>query len=198
MSALKNIESWMERTLTTVIDFFYPPFRKFMSLELFRYAACGGLNLVLEWVLYYIFYHFVFKGQVFDLGFIAFTPHIAAFVFKFPITHPEFASFRHQSGNVPSREEMPGRLVFIGHGIETEQAFGIGPYPDTAIGSFREIAGLEPAAGKSVAEMSEMILVRDDLSKTFEQRPRPNHALTVHGKTSERVIVERADNPGCS
>ena len=76
MSALKNIESWTERTLTTVIDFFYPPFRKVMSLELFRYAACGGLNLALEWVLYYVFYHFVFKGQVFDLG----------FVFKFPIT----------------------------------------------------------------------------------------------------------------
>ena len=86
MSALKNIESWIERTLTTVIDFFYPPFRKVMSLELFRYAACGGMNLVLEWVLYYVFYHFIFHAQVFDLGFIAFTPHIAAFVFKFPIT----------------------------------------------------------------------------------------------------------------
>ena len=86
MSALKNIELWIERTLTSVIDFFYPPFRKVMGLELFRYAACGGMNLVLEWVLYYVFYHFVFKGQVFDLGFIAFTPHIAAFVFKFPIT----------------------------------------------------------------------------------------------------------------
>jgi putative flippase GtrA len=95
MSALKNIESWMERTLTKFIDFFYPPFRKVMSLELFRYAACGGMNLLLEWVLYYVFYHFVFRGQVFDLGqlvfnrtiaYLAFTPHIAAFVFKFPIT----------------------------------------------------------------------------------------------------------------
>ena len=86
MSALRNIESWMERTLTKFIDFFYPPFRKVMSLELFRYAACGGMNLVLEWVLYYVFYYYVFHEQVFDLGFIAFTPHIAAFVFKFPIT----------------------------------------------------------------------------------------------------------------
>ena len=86
MSTLKNIEKWIERTLTSVIDFFYPPFSKFMSLALFRYAACGGMNLALEWVLYYIFYHFVFHKQVFDLGFIAFTPHIAAFVFKFPFT----------------------------------------------------------------------------------------------------------------
>lgn len=86
MKWIRDIEKRFERLLTTVIDFFYPPFRKFMSLELFRYGCCGGLNLALEWLLYYVFYHFVFKGQVFDLGFIAFTPHIAAFVFKFPIT----------------------------------------------------------------------------------------------------------------
>ena len=86
MSALRNIESWIERTLTSVIDFFYPPFRKFFSLELFRYAACGGFNLALAWALYYVFYHFVFCAQVLNLGFIAFTPHIAALVFQYPIT----------------------------------------------------------------------------------------------------------------
>ena len=86
MKGIRNIEKRIERLLTTVIDFFYPPFKKFMSLELFRYGFCGGLNLALEWVLYYVFYHYVFKARVFDLGFIAFTPHIAAFVFKFPIT----------------------------------------------------------------------------------------------------------------
>jgi putative flippase GtrA len=86
MSALKNIESWIEHTLTSVIDFFYPPFRKVMSLDLFRYGACGGLNLALDWVLYPVFYHYVFHAQVFDLGFIAFTPHIAAFIFRLPIT----------------------------------------------------------------------------------------------------------------
>ena len=86
MKALKSIEKNVEHLLTTVIDFFYPPFRKIMSQELFRYGCCGGLNLALEWVLYYVFYHYVFRGQIFHLGFVAFTPHIAAFVFKFPIT----------------------------------------------------------------------------------------------------------------
>ena len=83
---IRKIEYLVEKLLMSVIDFFYPPFRKFIPLELFRYACCGGLNLMLEWALYYVFYHYVFHGQVFDLGFIAFTPHIAAFVFKFPIT----------------------------------------------------------------------------------------------------------------
>ena len=98
MGALRNIENGIERLLTTVIDFFYPPFRKLMPLDLFRYGCCGGLNLALEWVLYYVFYHFVFQGESgenFDLGllifnrnipYLVFTPHIAAFVFKFPIT----------------------------------------------------------------------------------------------------------------
>lgn len=86
MSALKKIELWIERTLTTVIDFFYPPFSRFISIDLFHYAACGGFNMVFDWILYYVFYHFVFGGKVFDFGFVAFTPHIAAFVFKFPIT----------------------------------------------------------------------------------------------------------------
>ncbi len=86
MSAIRNIEKRIENLLISVIDFFYPPFQRFLPQELFRYGCCGGLNLALEWVLYYVFYHFVFHAKVFDLGFVAFTPHIAAFVFKFPIT----------------------------------------------------------------------------------------------------------------
>ena len=95
MSAHHKIGYRIRRIMVDVIDSFYTPFYKVMSLELFRYAFCGGLNLVLEWVLYYIFYHYVFREQVFDIGFLvfkrhipylAFTPHIAAFVFKFPIT----------------------------------------------------------------------------------------------------------------
>ena len=86
MRGMRKIESFAERLLIRIIDFFYPPFRKFIPLELFRYGVCGGLNLALEWVLYYVFYHFVFHGKLFSLGFVTFTPHIAAFVFKFPIT----------------------------------------------------------------------------------------------------------------
>ncbi len=86
MRGVKAFEIGVERLMIKVIDFFYPPFRKIMPLDLFRYGCCGGLNLILEWVLYYVFYHFVFHAQVFHLGPLAFTPHIAAFVFKFPIT----------------------------------------------------------------------------------------------------------------
>ena len=74
--------------LLPVIDFFYPPFRKFMPHQTFRYAACGGGNQVLNLIIYFISYNFIFKKEVWHLGFVAFKPHIAAFIVAFIITFP--------------------------------------------------------------------------------------------------------------
>lgn len=74
--------------LMALIDFFYPPFRSFMSLQTFRYAACGGGNTVLDILLYFIAYNFIFDKQVAHFGFIAVKPHIAAFIFAFCFTFP--------------------------------------------------------------------------------------------------------------
>lgn len=59
-----------------------------MPLQVFRYAACGGGNTALNILLYFITYNFILDRQVLDLGFIAFTPHIAAFLIAFCITFP--------------------------------------------------------------------------------------------------------------
>ena len=69
-----------------VIDYFYVPFRKFIPLETFRYAATGGFNTVLDITLYFICYNFVVDKQVLDLGIVSISPHIAAFLIVFPIT----------------------------------------------------------------------------------------------------------------
>lgn len=68
------------------IEWFYPPFRKFIPPETFRYAASGGLNTALDIFLYFVFYNFILDKQVVDLGFVAISPYIAAFIFVFPIT----------------------------------------------------------------------------------------------------------------
>jgi len=69
------------------LEIFYFPFlRKYINNETYLYAATGGANTILDILLYYCFYHFVFHQQIADFGFIAFSPHIAAFVFVFPIT----------------------------------------------------------------------------------------------------------------
>ena len=59
-----------------------------MPINTFRYAACGGANVALDISLFFVLYNFVFKKQVVQLGFIAFQPHIAAFLFSFLITFP--------------------------------------------------------------------------------------------------------------
>ncbi len=60
------------------IDFFYPPFRRFMPEQTFRYAACGGGNTVLGLALFKILLLFFFKDENVELGFYALKPHNAA------------------------------------------------------------------------------------------------------------------------
>lgn len=79
---IKNIRN----LIITVIDWFHKPFAKLIPEETFRYAATGGANTSFDIFLYFIFYNFVFNKQNFDLGFIVISPHIAAFIFVFPIT----------------------------------------------------------------------------------------------------------------
>ena len=71
-----------------LIEFFHPPFRKIMSLQTFRYAACGGLNTFLGFVVYFISFKYILKEENLDLNFYAFKSHVAAlfisFLFSFP------------------------------------------------------------------------------------------------------------------
>jgi len=68
------------------IDWVYKPFKKFIPQETFRYAATGGFNTALDIFLYFLFYNYILDKQIVDFGFVAVSPHIAAFIFVFPIT----------------------------------------------------------------------------------------------------------------
>ena len=84
--------------ITKIVDFFYRPFRKYIPQQLFRYAACGGGNMVLDWVLYFILYNFVIGHELVYLSLplntklsnlnyeICLTPHIMTLLIVFPIT----------------------------------------------------------------------------------------------------------------
>lgn len=61
-----------------IVDFFYPPFKRLMDLQTFRYAACGGSNVALGFIIYTISFKFILKEQNFHFGFYAFKPHVAA------------------------------------------------------------------------------------------------------------------------
>ena len=74
--------------IVRLINFSYPFFKRWMPLQSFRYAACGGANVALDITLFFIFYNFVFHKQIVHLGFIGFQPHIASFLLSFTITFP--------------------------------------------------------------------------------------------------------------
>lgn len=77
----------LARLITTVIDCFYwKPFRPLLPLQTFRYAACGGLNMVLDALWYFVIYHYIVAERFFDLGVVVLSPHIASMLVVFPIT----------------------------------------------------------------------------------------------------------------
>ncbi len=76
----------MRQSLTNILDYFYPPFRRFMPVQTFRYAACGGGNTILGLSMYFIGYHFIFQKTLVVIGSFAFKPHMAALFLSGAIT----------------------------------------------------------------------------------------------------------------
>ena len=84
----------LAQLITKIIDFFHRPFAKWIPEQMFRYAACGGGNLVLDWILYFLIYNYVIGHEIVNLQFTiynvqfaqAITPHIATLCIVFPIT----------------------------------------------------------------------------------------------------------------
>jgi len=71
-----------------IIDFFYPPFRRLMNLQTFRYAASGGGNTLLGFLIYFISFKYILLEQQLHFGFYAFKAHVAALFISFCITFP--------------------------------------------------------------------------------------------------------------
>lgn len=85
--------------ITKIIDFVYSPFQKYIPREIFRYGACGGGNMVLDWFLYFVTYNFIIGHELVYLHIplvnchfsiinyqLCLTPHIASLCIVFPIT----------------------------------------------------------------------------------------------------------------
>lgn len=73
--------------ITRLIDWFYiRPVAAILPLQTFRYAVCGGANVVFSWVCYFLVYNFVIDKALLDLGLVVISPHIATMLIVFPIT----------------------------------------------------------------------------------------------------------------
>lgn len=78
----------IQQGIFNVLDFIYPLFKHFFSIQQFRYAACGGGNTVLNIFMYFIAYNFILERQLTHLGLLSIRPHIAAFLIAFCVSFP--------------------------------------------------------------------------------------------------------------
>lgn len=85
---MKALHEKIRIGILSLVDFFYPPFRRFMPLQTYRYAACGGSNTAFNIFIFFITHNFVLQNRVVHLGSIAISSHVAAFLIAFCITFP--------------------------------------------------------------------------------------------------------------
>ncbi len=101
--------------ITRILDFFYPIFERFFPKQTYYYLACGGSNTVFGLFLYYVFYHYVFEKETWDLGFYAIKSHIAAFILSFASTFP--IGFYLSKYVVWNDSNVKGRIQLFRHFI---------------------------------------------------------------------------------
>ncbi len=98
-----------------IIDWFYFPFLHFIPREVFRYGVTGGLNTILDLTLYFVFYRYILDMQIVDLGFVAISAYIAAFLMVFPITFiTGFILAKYVTFNA---SELKGRIQLFRYGL---------------------------------------------------------------------------------
>lgn len=98
-----------------VVDWFYFPFLQFIPKEIFRYGATGGANTAIDLLLYFIFYRFLLNKAIVHLGFVAISPHIAAFLLVFPITF--LSGFFLAKYVTFTGSELKGRIQLFRYGL---------------------------------------------------------------------------------
>ena len=65
----------MRKALLRIIDFFYPPFSRWVSLHTFRYMAAGGSTALCGIVSYYIAYNWILHQRNFKVD-VVFLPEL--------------------------------------------------------------------------------------------------------------------------
>ena len=78
----------MKKTIGLIqqfIHFFYPPFKKILTFEQFRYIACGGFMAMFDVFMFYVCYNFIFKGLFIDIGPWHMSPHVASMWLPVPL-----------------------------------------------------------------------------------------------------------------
>lgn len=107
----------MRKVLLQFIDFFYPPFSRWVSLHNFRYIVSGGTNTVSGIVLYFLIYNYVLHQHDVILPFRPgmITGPVATLVIEAPLTF--IIGFTLNKYLVFTKSELKGRIQMFRYGI---------------------------------------------------------------------------------
>ena len=107
----------MSNLIRRFLDLFYPLVSKLFDKTTYYYAACGAGNLVLSWVLFFLFYQFVFEKKLLFIRQIdfVFTPYtlsaLMCFIISFSI------GFMLMKYVVFTQSELKGRIQLFRYGL---------------------------------------------------------------------------------
>jgi len=117
----------LQKKIKEFIDYFYPPFKRLMPIRTFRYAVCGGSNMLLDVIIYYLSYNFILHKQILELGFIAFKPHIAAlwmaFIVSFPVGFLLSKYIVFQTSQLKGRVQLFRYILIVAVNLVLNYAF---------------------------------------------------------------------------
>lgn len=87
-SMLRQIHFFLLAVINRILNGLYPLFSPLMPVGQFRYAACGGGNMALNILIYFVTYNFLLRKSMVDLSVVVISPHIASFLIAFAVTFP--------------------------------------------------------------------------------------------------------------
>jgi len=170
--ALEKIGGFIIR----IVDWFYFPFLRFIPIQIFRYGATGGANTLFDLLLYYIFYRHILNMQIVELGFIAISPHIAAFLIVFPITFT--SGFLLAKYVTFTSSELQGKIQLFRYGVTVAGAILLNYF---FLKLFVEYAGLYATLSKGITTII-VVIYSYVLQRYFSFK-------TVNTVLSEKVSV---------
>jgi putative flippase GtrA len=105
----------LRKAINAFISFFYFPFLRFIPLQTFKYAVCGGTTVTVEIIVYYLSFYYLLEGK--DVFFYGFNlkPHTASFLIGFLVSFP--VGFILNKFIVFTQSALRGRVQLFRYGL---------------------------------------------------------------------------------
>ncbi|GBL35759.1 hypothetical protein EMGBS15_13540 [Filimonas sp.] len=113
----------MRKLIHSFIEFFYFDFFRFIPLQTFKYLACGGSTAMLDLIIYFISYNFIFDKLPVHIWGMTIPAHITAFMVSFTVSFP--MGFILSKYVVFTTSELRGRQQLFRYGLTVLSCIGL-------------------------------------------------------------------------